>query len=528
MVFILIFSLAGCGGNAVPEPTGAGTSASPAETTEASATAESDASPEAVAQEPVTFDLYVDHSWFWFDKWGGDPVSQKITGVTGVNFNVTRATDDQQLALLISSGDLPDLVYTGNTAVGTLLSTGDVSYSYNELVEKTGVDIHATEREIINNTAADGNYYALLNAYTSQEAIDKGDTLLSPGIRSIAYRNDIYEEIGSPEINTLEDLESALLASKEKYPNVIPLLNDKSYLWYFAEQLGVAGDGSVGYDKDGNPRYVLNVDGVQDYFALLNRYARQGLINAEAQTYNFDKFSEVRNSGGSFMQLRSSQEASDSTVAAKQSGSGYTWSLLTKDLSDSALVGVNTGIGWSGTYITKKCEDPERAITFMSWARSEEGRRLCSWGIQGEHWDFDGNGKTVTTEQYRAAVSDGKRKQDDFGIAVWIFGDQGDENAFIDHAVTDPNLIDSITRLKSAVAHTKVWSELYFAKPKSGEELIIFNSLQDMFSSEILKVIFAETDEEYQAALSGMYKQADQIGIAKLEAWMRTSVAEHK
>lgn len=70
-------------------------------------------------------------------------------------------------------------------------------------------------------------------------------------------------------------------------------------------------------------------------------------------------------------------------------------------------------------------------------------------------------------------------------------------------------------------------SELYFATPTSGDELTIYNSLNDMYKSELLKVVFAETDEDYTAALESMYKQAEQIGLSKLETWMQESVAAH-
>lgn len=531
-VALMLSCFAACSGenNSSSSAPSSSTPSSQASQPDESSGGEEASEPEQTAanKEPIEFSLFVDMTWFWFDKWGGEPVSQKITETTGVSFDVTRASDDQQLALLIAADDLPDIVYTDATSRIALLCDPDVCWSYNELVNETGVDIHATESEIANNTRSDGNYYALLNAYTSQEAIDEGNTVLSGGTNSIAYRTDIWEDIGSPEIKTLEDLENALIAAKEKYPNIVPLLPDKSYLWYFAQQLGLNGSNNVGYDKDGNPCYFLNEEGIDEYFKLLNRFAREGLITAESMTYSYDKFCEVRNSGNSFMQLRACDEAQSSNNAAIEAGTGYKWKLITDDLSDDALVGVNTGIGWAGTFITKKNKDPQRAIDFMSWARSEEGRKLCSWGIQGEHWDYNENGETITTPEYQEALSSGKQKQDDFGIAVWIFGDQGDENAFIDHGVTDPDMQDYYTRLQNAVKHTAVMSELYFCIPTEGDELNIYNSLGDMYQSEVQKIIFAETDEEFQSAVETLYSQAESMGLSKLNAWMVEQLAARK
>ncbi|WP_322199073.1 hypothetical protein [Acutalibacter intestini] len=470
--------------------------------------------------EPVTLDLFIDIPWFWLDKWGTDEVSQKITELTNMSFNVTRETDPQEIALMINSDDLPDLVYVENGGRQAMLSDPDVCYSYNELVERTGVDIHANETVIKANTAADGNYYALLNAYTSQESIDKGEAYISGGARSLAYRLDIWEDIGSPEFNSIEDVEKALLACKEKYPDVIPLLPLEGNQWYFAEQMGLNGSGSLGYDKDGKPCHYLNMEGIQDYYKLLNRFYREGLITPESMTYGYDKYCEVRNSGKTFIQIRSADEAMTSNVAAKEAGTDYRWKLLTHDLSDNALVSVNTGIGWAGTFITKNCKDPESAIRFMSWARGEEGRKLGSWGIEGVHWEYTEDGGVMTTQSYRDGLANGKIRQNDFGVGVWIFGDQGDENSFMDAAATDPDQIDYYQRLRNGSKHTKVMSELKKCIPTEGDMQNLWNSLNDMCYSEVNKAIFAETEEECQAALDTLYQQAETMGLSKLNAWM--------
>lgn len=522
---LLLTCLAACGDSGASSASSGSSESTSSDAS--SASSEDSVSTTAASNEPVTFSIFIDHPWFWVDKWGGDPVSAKITEETGVSFDVTRATDDQQLALLIAADDLPDFVYTATAATIALLSDPNVCYSYNELVEETGVDIHADEIQIANNTRSDGNYYSLLNAYTPEEDYKSGKAIPSGGTNSIAYRTDIWEDIGSPEINTLEDLENALLACKEMYPNIIPLLPDQGVLWYFAGQLGMKGGGSVGYDKDGNPCYFLGEEGLEDYFKLLNRYAREGLISAESMTYSYDKFCEVRNSGNTFMQIRSADEAQASNAAAAESGSGLKWKLITHELSDDALINVDTGIGWSGTFITKKNPNPQRSIEFMSWCRSEEGRKLCSWGIQGEHWDYNENGETVTTPEYQKALNEGKQKQKDFGIAVWIFGDQGDENAFIDHGVTDPDAKDYFARLIEGAKHKGVMSELYFCTPTEGDELNIFNALNDMYKSESLKVIFAESDEAFQSALDSMYSQAEDLGMSKLNDWMKVQLDEY-
>ena len=47
-----------------------------------------------------------------------------------------------------------------------------------------------------------------------------------------------------------------------------------------------------------------------------------------------------------------------------------------------------------------------------------------------------------------------------------------------------------------------------------------YNSLIDMVKSEEQKVIFAETEEDFQKALDDLYAQAESMGMSKLNEWM--------
>ena len=48
----------------------------------------------------------------------------------------------------------------------------------------------------------------------------------------------------------------------------------------------------------------------------------------------------------------------------------------------------------------------------------------------------------------------------------------------------------------------------------------LWNSLNDMCYSEVNKAIFAQTEEECQAALDTLYQQAETMGLSQLNAWM--------
>jgi putative aldouronate transport system substrate-binding protein len=477
---------------------------------------------QAGSTAPITFSIWVDHPWFWFDQYGKEDVSKKMTEITGVTLNMTRATDATQLPIMIASGDLPDLVYTDNGNALLALSDPNISWPMNQLVQQYGVDLHITDVDITHNTAADGNYYTIKNIFIPQARYDRGEVIGGPGTSSIAYRTDIYAAIGSPPLNNMDDLENALTLAKARYPNIVPLLNDGGingyFKGYFMRQLGIVST-NVQFDARGKVIHIISNPDLIKFFELANRYYRKGLISAEAQTYNFEKFSDTRNSGNSFMQNRSSAEAMEANAAQRDAGGSYQWKLITKNLGGSNMIAVDSGIGWSGLVITKKVKDPRRAIEYFGWHRQDESRKLTAWGIQGQHWDYNAQGQTIYLKEVKDYIATGGGGGD-LGIGVWIFGDQGDENAFRDYSTTDPNMLDNYAFRLDTAKYIKMQPELYFAEPKEGDMRNTYTRINDMFTTASNEIVFAETEAAMRAAYERMKAQAASLGLANLEKWM--------
>ena len=69
---------------------------------------------EDAGKEPITFDWYVNYSWF-VTSWGGNSVSEAITDKTGVsvNFISPPGNEAEKLNALIASDSLPDIITIG-------------------------------------------------------------------------------------------------------------------------------------------------------------------------------------------------------------------------------------------------------------------------------------------------------------------------------------------------------------------------------------------------------------------------------
>jgi putative aldouronate transport system substrate-binding protein len=474
---------------------------------------------------PITFDIWVDFSWFWYDRYEGKEVADRMREISGVNLNMTKAVDSTQLPIMIAANSLPDFVYASNTNSIAGLSDPNVCWPMNELTRTYNVDIKASAVDIANNTFSDGNYYTIKNLFIPQESYSSGEVAAGLGLSAISYRLDIYEAIGRPQFNNLDDLENALLAAKARYPNIVPLLNDGGVLGYiyqyFMRQLGIPA-AAFQYDSRGNVIHIISNPDLLKYYELMNRYYRQGLISLEAQTYNYERFQDVRNSGMAFMLNRSSGEASEANSALIASRSNYRFKLIDHNLGDNP-VEYDTGIGWAGLFITKKNKDPRRAIEYFAWHRLPETKKLTTWGIEGRHWAYNERGETIRLPWYNEAIAAGGT-QFDFAIGTWIFGVQSEEAAWFDHNVKDQDILDDYNLRKETAGIIRVLPELYFAMPTSGDMRNTYTRITDLFTTASNEIIFANTEAEMRAAYNRMVTQARGIGLAQLEQWSNDAV----
>ena len=65
-------------------------------------------------QKETELSMFIDFTWFLYDEWGTESISQEITKRTGMSFDITRSTGSDNLPLLVAGGDLPDIVYAAN------------------------------------------------------------------------------------------------------------------------------------------------------------------------------------------------------------------------------------------------------------------------------------------------------------------------------------------------------------------------------------------------------------------------------
>ena len=220
-----------------------------------------------LADEPITFDWYINYSWY-SSKWGGNLVSDTITEMTGVSvkFITSEGNEIEKLRSMITADTLPDLITLGwweeewEEMVGK-----ELVYSLNELADQYDPYFYqVTNDEIIHwYQYADGNLYCYPNASCSPSDMKENDNLYSN--LNFVVRKDMYEAIGSPDMSTPEGFCAAIREVSRRFPTV----NGKELIPIGATEFDAKGCPSfdkylqnflaVPYEKDG-AYYDRNTD----------------------------------------------------------------------------------------------------------------------------------------------------------------------------------------------------------------------------------------------------------------------------
>ncbi len=496
--------------------------------------------------DPTELSMFVDMSWFWYDKWGTDSISQEITKKTGVSFDVTRSTGGDNLPLLIAGGDLPDVVYASAEDHIAALCDPEVCWTYDELMEKyPDIDLGITDEERVYNEtlSQDGKLYCVRNAMVPSDY--EGDRLAGGGESYLIYRKDILDKLGLKEPTSMDELEDVLLKVKEAYPDMVPLCWRDGYTDFFATEMGHGAWWGIGYKNDddkesGQMALWLDCDGTKDVYATINRFAREGLLNAETTTYDEQQtFELMMESGKGFACISSVTEGLVFQNAANEVGdTEQVWTIMTEPFAGyQKYYGLS---GWAGYFITKNCKDPEAALRLYAYMRSDEGRRLGSWGIEGVDWKWDENGHYAHTDEYEEFLANGGSNQLDKGIGVWIFGDQGEERTAVDLSrLKDRSELTEGTGEYETTLYTyamlnyakviKAYPEITFVVPNSGTDLKNkYDALMDAMASLEAKVEFAESEEDFEKAWTDMVDQANAYGMQEINEYATQLVADYR
>lgn len=406
VVFTMALSLAGCSGG--KSETNGGSTAATSGSTDAkntSSTGGGEAKPNPDEpgwksdNAPITFDWYMNFSWF-NKKWGGDATAEYVTKKTGVsiNFIVPAGNENEKLNTMIASGKLPDFITLGwsEEAVKKMIE-GKLVLPLNELADQYDPYFFkvADPAKLGWYTQPDGNIYGYPNASSSPEDYKKYGSNFTSN-QTFEVRKDMYEAIGSPDMSTPEGFLNALTLAKEKFPEVngqplIPLglhefseTGNYSLEGYLQNFLAIPQqkDGKL-YDRRLDPEYI-------SWLKTFRKANEMGLLSKDIFIDKRPQMEEKIAQGRYFAMLyqRSDFDAQNMSLYQKDPNSAYMAINGPANSKKEPPTLSGPGIsGWTLTLISKDVKDKKRAIEFLTYLISEEGNKDLFLGEKGVTYD---------------------------------------------------------------------------------------------------------------------------------------------
>lgn len=478
------------------------------------------------ADEPITFDWYINYSWYNSD-WGGNVVSDKITEETGVNihFVTPSGNEGEKLDALIAADSLPDFITLGwwEPQVNEMIDEGMV-YALNELADSYDPYFYqVSDADVVNwYTKEDGNIYSYPNSFFTAKDIETHDDISSN--QTFLVRKDIYEAIGSPDMTTPEGFRSAVEKAYERFPTVdgeplIPVgahvFNDQgnvSFDKYLMNFLAVPfEENGEMYDRYTNEDYIV-------WLKMFRSLGEEGLLSDDIFIDQRTQTEEKMAKGRYFCML---YQYTDMLVQQKELYAKHPERVyLAVDGPKNAAGDDHTlptsGInGWTVTLISKNCEHPERAIAFMDYMLSEQGQLRLSLGVEGETFDYV-DGKPVAREEVSALLNTDRPTYDR------IYG--ADNTYWM--------LQDNRLQLKwrqepgEAVRQIMEWSYPYVVYngqydsflPNGSREAHEEKEMELLWSATLPRLLLAESEEEFDRIFADFLQKREANGFEEVQA----------
>ena len=513
---MMTFSLAGCGGQETQEESVA--SEASGTTEEGQENASETGSESADAGEVPTLTMFIDETWWPYDTWEG-AVPEEFEKRLGINIEVIRAADDNQLSLMVASGDMPDIICSYRYQY---LADSQVCYPLDELHDQyPDVEFEVDPAYQFVNQTADGHYYTIGTGYAPTYEYAEWDQVLTEG-PGFMYRQDIADELGI-EFNTMEDLDSAFEAVHQAYPDMVTCAFNCIHKFnWLMQQMGLK-NGSYYESEDGTLKWWLRQEGLLDYYKKVNEWYRNGYLTAENFAYQSeDETKELCVSGQAFANFGYDNHADNFNTAITANGDDFSFSLVTNELSEDCMAFDNAAGGGRGLYITRSCENVEAAYKMLAYAYSDEGMKLLLWGIEGEDYTLNEDGYPTFTYDYQGDNSVLQPR----GLKYWGWISHNGIVTSIAEATAENQTAEDRKNLSAHLDRNPVVGMIRFEV--DSDEANIDAKLTEMINNQQTNIFMAESEEACEEAFNTMIEQAEQIGMGTLEEYANAQYPELK
>ncbi|OBZ12693.1 extracellular solute-binding protein [Bacillus sp. FJAT-26390] len=451
----------------------------------------------------------------------------------------------QKYEIWLASEDYPEIVNMGVGSIskyrdgGALLPLEDLIEQYGPNIKKKFGKFYELLRD------PDGHIYSLSNVSLSEETPANVQG-------SFVVQYDVLKDAGYPEIKTLDQLFEVLQAYVSKHPTIdgketIAFSGAGADLTYNNPAISAAGlpdHGRFSIDSENNVHVAFTADYTKKYFAFLNKLQNAGMLDKEIFSLNYEtastKIAQGRILAGYFPQWVLGGPEKSLAAAGNTSRQFAKFPVyLDESVQDhsNTVTPSSSGNNWA---ITKNAKHPERIIQYIDFLFTDEGQKLISWGIEGQHYDVV-DGKRVRKPE----VNEKSKADPDYFIneglaspnSQFSFGDgakldDGDYATPLTAEMIARNYDDATKEVLNTFNKT-IWAD-FLPKPEyipaylwqlnaPENSTAIMKKMEQIWQKETPKIILSKTNEDFESAWNSYIQQLDKAGEKKLEEmWSET------
>ena len=355
---------------------------------------------------------------------------EKLTGVKIKWIEVASDAFEDQLALKLTTGDLPDIILKGGVSNSSQLKYGDQGF-FKNLMENDMLKTYAPNYwalcqeypEILSaSMMPDGSVYSLGMVRNST-----GSTIAS----KLFFNKEWLTAVGKEVPTTADEFYEVLKAFKNDDPNGNDLADEigmylkPDHLQYVTfGMFGIGNRGSnngfIDYDKEKDAvRYFAATDGFRSWVEWATKLYQEGLLNKEYFDFTESNLGNYVNNNvcGAFAYTNLCMLGQET-----QQKFTYLNGAMSGPNGDKDYYGVNS-IGTTGSYIiTSSCEYPEVALRWADYFFCDEGSLFFYYGDEGVTYDKLPDGTYQFNDTVLADFYSGKNSYDGCAVYVSLYG----------------------------------------------------------------------------------------------------------
>ena len=344
-------------------------------------------------------------------------------GVT-INYEIIPTDNaDQKIGVMLAGGEYADLM--GTTDLNIRFITGGALIPLDDYLTEDKADLLFEHvRPYWNRLATDAGdgvkrIYIIPNYNRFYGEITGGTHY---GASGFWIQKHVLEDAGYPNLDniTLEEYFQIIENYVKKYPTIdgmptigFELLCSPGREWVLTNPpqylAGAPNNGGVIVDENNVATIFADKDIAKRYYKFLNQMNAKGLIDQESFTQTNDQYLAKLATGrvlGMYDQRWAFGQAHDALVSEGKDERTWVSTMPVYEgkkpyYADREVMNINQGFG-----VSVSCKQPEVAISFLNTMMSEEWQKIFNWGIEGEDYFVDANGRYYRTPEQREEQKD--------------------------------------------------------------------------------------------------------------------------